>query len=337
MKAAIYDPYLDTLGGGERYLVGVAKVLRDNGYDVEIKWKSADIIKSLEKRFDIGLENIKIVGDIKKGDGYDLCFWFSDGSIPLLHARNNILHFQVPFTKVGGRSLLNKMKLYRINTIVVNSNFTKRFIDKEYGVDSKVVYPPVDVSSFSPHKKKRNVILSVGRFSQLKQSKKQHVLIRVFKKMCDEGLVGWKLVFAGGAEIGAKEYLVNLKKNIEGYPIEIVESPNFKKLVNLYGAAKIFWTACGHGVDEEKNPEKVEHFGITLVEAIASGCVPFAYGAGGFSEILRNNPDNLWNTKKELTEKTLRAIGNMEQFTVRKKLVEEFNHKSFDKNFSRYI
>lgn len=51
MKAAIYNPYLDTLGGGERYTLSFAKALLDKGYDVDIEWKSPGIIKLLEKRF----------------------------------------------------------------------------------------------------------------------------------------------------------------------------------------------------------------------------------------------------------------------------------------------
>lgn len=95
--------------------------------------------------------------------------------------------------------------------------------------------------------------------------------------MCDKGLEGWKLILAGGAEIGADDYLNNLKSKAFGYPIEIVESPNFKDLVNLYKKARIFWSASGYGIDEEKEPERVEHFGITVVEAMSAGCVPLVF------------------------------------------------------------
>jgi hypothetical protein len=125
MRAVIHNPYLDTLGGGERYTLSFVKVLIDAGYQVDLEWKDVGIIKSLEKRFGMDLTGLKIVNDSKRGDGYDLCFWVSDGSIPILHARNNILHFQVPFRGVFGKSLINQMKLIRINKIVCNSIFTK--------------------------------------------------------------------------------------------------------------------------------------------------------------------------------------------------------------------
>ncbi|MCX6704821.1 MAG: hypothetical protein NT162_00575, partial [Candidatus Woesebacteria bacterium] len=168
MRAAIYNPYLDTLGGGERYTMTFAKVLAKNGYQVDVEWKDIRIKKILENRFGFNLDGINIVDCINKGDGYDLCFWVSDGSIPILHARNNILHFQVPFHDVGGKSLINKMKFFRINKIVCNSLFTKRIIDREYGVESLVIHPPVDTLSIKP-KRKEKIILFVGRFSQILQ------------------------------------------------------------------------------------------------------------------------------------------------------------------------
>src|SRR3989344_233683 len=140
MKAAIYNPYLDTLGGGERYTVGVIQSFIAKGYKVYVEWQDKAIIEKLEKRFGVSLNGTSVVDNIERGDGYDLCFWISDGSIPTLKARKNILHFQVPFHHTGGNNLLNKMKLFRVDKIVCNSQFTKKFIDREYGVESIVIY-----------------------------------------------------------------------------------------------------------------------------------------------------------------------------------------------------
>jgi len=309
-KAAIKNPYLDTLGGGERYTLSFAKVLADKGYQVDVEWKNPGIKEKLENRFGINLEEINFVPDIKKGDGYDLTFWVSDGSIPLLHSRNNILHFQVPFHGVGGASLLNKMKLFRINNIVCNSEFTKKVIDAEFKVKSTVIFPPVPTDKIKP-KRKENMILFVGRFSELKQSKHQDILIKNFKKLCDTGLIDWKLVICGGVEVGVGELLLTLEKEIEGYPIQIIKSPDFDTLRDLYGKAKLFWTASGYGENEKKDPEKVEHFGITLVEAMAGGAVPVVYYAGGHREIVKDGKTGfVWKKESELIKITKRLISN---------------------------
>jgi len=78
-------------------------------------------------------------------------------------------------------NLINKMKFIRIEKVICNSFFTKKFVDIEYGINSIVIYPPVDVVKIKP-KRKENIILSVGRFSQLTQAKRQDVLIRTFKR-----------------------------------------------------------------------------------------------------------------------------------------------------------
>jgi glycosyltransferase involved in cell wall biosynthesis len=308
MRAAIFNPYLDTLGGGERYTLSFARVLLDLGFNVDIEWKDEEILKNATERFGINLKDIGVVDDIKRGDGYDLCFWVSDGSIPALKARKNILHFQVPFHDVNGTSLLNKMKFFRISSVVCNSQFTKKVIDAEFGLDSKVIYPPVDVHGMKP-KRKENIILSVGRFSKLLQSKHQDILIKAFQKIYDTGNNDWKLILAGGAEVGDDRFTEELKEMSQGYPIQIIKSPKLMELKDLYGKSKIFWSASGFNENEILNPEKVEHFGITLVEAMSSGNGVLAFNAGGHKEIIeQGNNGYLWTDTEELIRLTEELI-----------------------------
>src|SRR5581483_10124003 len=270
MRAAIYNPYLDSLGGGERYSMAIATTLVKNGYIVDVEWKSQEIKDKLEERFGIDLKNVNFIDNINRGDGYDICFWVSDGSIPALKARRNFLHFQVPFQKVSGRSLINKVKLMRVSKVIVNSLFTKKIIDQEFGVDSFVLYPPVATEEFRA-KKKEDLILNVSRFSQLMQAKRQDILIKTFSAFYKAN-PDYKLVLAGGAEVGADKFIDELKEEInkEGkLPVTIIKSPDFKTIKDLYGRAKFFWSASGFGIDDIKEPKKVEHFGIAPVEAMA--------------------------------------------------------------------
>ena len=310
MRAAIINPYLDSLGGGERYSMAVATALSDAGVDVDVQWFDPGIKNQLEKRFGINLKNVNIIDDVKKGDGYDYCFWISDGSIPLMRARNNFLHFQHPFKDVNGNTLMNKMKLYRVKKIICNSQFTKKVIDNEYGVESVIVYPPVDVKAIKP-KRKENIILYVGRFSQLEQAKNQDILIKAFKKLLKKDIDGWELVLAGGAEVGADSYVQELRNSAVDLPIRIMESPAFSQIKELYGKSRIFWSASGYGVDEKNDPKKVEHFGITVVEAMSAKCVPVIYKAGGHKEIIKDNSNGyLYKSLDELVNITKGLIGD---------------------------
>ena len=45
--------------------------------------------------------------------------------------------------------------------------------------------------------------------------------------------------------------------------------------------------AAGFGVDADEFPERLEHFGITPIEAASFGCIPVVYGQGGPREVVR--------------------------------------------------
>lgn len=340
MKAAIFNPYLDTLGGGERYTLGVAEAFEKMGYRVELEWKEPKIILQLEKRFGVTLHNTKVVDSINRGDNYDACFWVSDGSIPTLRSRNNILHFQVPFRNLNGKTLMNRMKFFRIKHTVCNSFFTKNIIDSEFGINSKVVYPPVSVKDFRP-RRKQNTICYIGRFSELAQKKRQDVLIEVFKNFYTHNS-NWKLVLAGGAEVGKGDIIKKLQQSTEGFPIEIIESPTYDRVKELLGISKMFWSASGYGVDEEKDPASVEHFGITLVEAMAAKAAPLALAKGGHKEIIKNAESGyLWKTKEELLTAAFKLADDPSLLAkIARRAYEEsnkFSSEIFMKKFSTLI
>ncbi|MEK7168643.1 MAG: glycosyltransferase [Patescibacteria group bacterium] len=343
MRAAIYNPYLDTLGGGERYTLTFAKVLAEEGFDVDVEWKNSDIKEKLSKRFGLKLpSNIQVVDSVNRGEIYDLIFWVSDGSIPTLRARKNYIHFQFPFHDVNGRSLLNKMKLFRVSKIICNSEFTKKVIDREYGIDSIVLYPPVATEIYKP-KRKINQFCYVSRFSVLTQNKGHDILIKQFKKLVKEKkMAGWKLVLAGGVEVGADENLRKLKYLAKGYNIEFIESPTVEVLKDIFGKSKIFWSGAGFNEDEKKNPEKVEHFGITLVEAMSAGCVPVVYNAGGPKEIIDNGKNGyLWQNGKELiniTKKIVSESGALKKLSNEAiKSSKKYGYEEFKKQIKEII
>ena len=58
------------------------------------------------------------------------------------------------------------------------------------------------------------------------------------------------------------------------------------ELLELYSRASLFWHAAGHGQDDRRHPERLEHFGITTVEAMAHGAVPLVFPAGGPAEVV---------------------------------------------------
>ncbi|MEK7565650.1 MAG: glycosyltransferase family 4 protein [Patescibacteria group bacterium] len=315
MKVGLFNPYFDTMGGGERYFLTTAEYFLQKGYQTDIFWNGDQDVTKIKTRFNLDLTGVNFVWDIFTNENnrlkkffltakYDLIFFISDGSIPFSLAKKNILHFQVPFNHKSHRNIQNTIKLRAMSHIVCNSAFTKSYIDKSYGVESQVIYPPVDIESFFP-KKKENIILSVGRFFGPTHPKKQEVLIREFVSLCKKGLKNWRLVLIGGLTAGGEGEIERLRQKSLGHPVRIITDSSFAVLKEHYAKAKIYWHATGFGEDLEKFPEKAEHFGITTVEAMSAGCVPIVFAGGGQTEIVREGMDGFfWGSTQELADKT---------------------------------
>jgi glycosyltransferase involved in cell wall biosynthesis len=348
--ALLYDPYVDTLGGGERYVLTIAEILLKNNWQVVLAWSDESIIKNAKQRFSLDLANLfcskehydllsssnTVITRQKSLSQFDLTFIVSDGSIPLMFGKKKLLHYQVPFTKVNRSTLVNRIKLLSIDRLIINSKFTESVIRKTLKTNkTTVLYPPIDTSSFTPGKKKK-IILGVGRFASPSHSKRQDILINAFKKLVDSGLKDWKLILAGGQK-GSDTQLNKFKELSKGYPVDFMINPNFQKLQKLYAEATFFWHAAGFEVDENLNPEAVEHFGITTVEAMSAGCVPVVINKGGQKEIITSQSGRLWNSVNELIATTKKIIKDP---TLTKKLsrgaINRSQHFS-EQNFSQQL
>lgn len=307
MKIGIYSPYLDTIGGGERYMLTIAECL-STSHHVDIFWNDGSILERAKTRLNLSLQNVFVVPNIFNKPlvskmlataKYDCIFILSDGSVPVSFAKQTILHFQQPFQRVNGKKIINKLKFHKIPTIICNSHFTKRFIDQEYGVESSVIYPPVETSAFinkDSHKEK--IILSVGRFHNVK---KHHVMIEAFQKLNKKD---WRLVIAGGLLEKDMNYFNTLAANITSTNILLKPNIPFMELSELYKSAKFYWHSTGFGELETEHPERFEHFGIAPVEAMSAGCIPLLYKGGGLVEIMEDFEELLWVSVDELIEKT---------------------------------
>src|SRR5260221_5580678 len=204
----------------------------------------------------------------------------------------------------------NYIKTYgkRISISIYSQYWTK----KELGVNSDILYPPVDIDQFKPGKKE-NIILSVGRFFLGNHSKKQFEMIKIFKEMYDKypEVNHYEYHVCGGVGKDPEniKYMELCKVEAKGYPIYIHENIALDDLKELYSRAKIFWHATGLNEDINKEPDKFEHFGITTVEAMSAGVVPVVIGKAGQVEIVESSKNGyLWDNTTELMDFTLKIM-----------------------------
>lgn len=347
-KALIVSPYLDHLGGGERYMLSAAAALESLGYEIYFSWDNLQEILKLSSMLGIELQSPHLDSNIKKlyfsnnlprhlagpldmylaTRAYDVVFYLSDGSIPLLGGKKNIVHMQVPFHGVSGNSLKNTLKKLLIHKVVVNSEFTKKVIDKEFGINSLLLYPPVSLIAEKLPKEK--IILSVGRFEPSLNTKHQDILIEAFKLLSPQ-LPGWKLVLAGASS--SDDFMAKLKASSSGFPIEFEINVSHDDMIKLYQKATIYWHAAGYGVDEVKNPELTEHFGISTVEALSAGCIPLVVPYGGQREIIKDS-SFYWETIEELVQKT---VVNLQHSQLPSVNIELYSLDNFKKLLSNIV
>ncbi|EKE14462.1 MAG: glycosyl transferase family 2 [uncultured bacterium] len=336
-KVGVYDPFLDTLGGGEKYILSIMDVFADLGYEVNIIWNK-DLRHEINERFtfrSIKRSKFLPLKTLQTLRTFDYFFYVTDGSYFFSGAKKNFVYAMIPDKKLYSQSLINKLKLINYQ-FITHSIFTQKWLGK-FGIKSEVIMPYLDnelINQSINFEKKEKIILSVGRFFSHLHSKRQDLIIQTFKELKKKSkkFAGYKLILAGGLMEEDRDYFNSLK-DLAKNDSSIIFKPNIKlyELYKLYEFSNYFWHFTGYGVDEEKNPESVEHFGITPLEAMASGCLIFCYSAGGPKELIIDDKNGfLFSDVNELIDKIIKVGSNK---SLKEKVID--NGRQFvKKNFS---
>jgi glycosyltransferase involved in cell wall biosynthesis len=136
-------------------------------------------------------------------------------------------------------------------------------------------------------------------------------MVESFRRLLAQGLEGWELHLAGAVHRDAMHagYFERVQELARGLPIRLHPDASYAQVQDLYTQASIYWHAAGYGVDAERNPEALEHFGMTTAEAMAHGAVPVAIGRGGQPEVVESGQDGyLWQEPSELEARTLELV-----------------------------
>ncbi|MFH0831797.1 MAG: glycosyltransferase [archaeon] len=332
MKICLYDWCLHAIGGGQKFNCKIAEHLSKSN-DVDILSMFPADKKKLEEMYSVDFSNITFRHLYEKAflnpallvllssrrvesiaREYDLFFNADAISSVKPAAKFNIMYchffglkwpkqaksFQEFLKSCAGWILKSLFRNYArsYDAIYCNSNYTKIWLKKKWNADADVIYPPIDIpKKINPAKK--NIILSTGR---LTPDKNYNFVIECFKAVYDSGIKNYECWILG-SEPSAK-YLEELRELAQGYPVKIVTNPSNKELSAAYAKSKIFIQAKGLGVNEQKYPALLEHFGMTPVEAMAFGSVPVLLDKGGYKESVENGKSGfLFSTKDEAIQK----------------------------------
>jgi glycosyltransferase involved in cell wall biosynthesis len=218
-------------------------------------------------------------------------------------------HYRHLLTSLPTRAEVAAVRHYDV--VFAISNYTARWVRRFWRRDCQVCTPLV--TPVPPQQVRQHSIVHIGRFfNDFGYNKRQHVLIQAFRRMIDRGLQGWHLHLMGGlgTRPSHREYFQELELAARGSPITLHPNAPRNAIEARLSSASIYWHASGHGANLARNPMDVEHFGISVVEAMSAGCVPMVFNAGGPPEIVGEDAGLVWNTLDELEHGTLRLIGD---------------------------
>ena len=196
----------------------------------------------------------------------------------------------------------------KVDYWIANSENVQRRIEKLYGKNSTVIYPPVETDKIEKATKdliKENYFLTVSR---LVGAKGLEETARLSKRL------GIELRVVGEAH-GFADIEQRLKK-LSGGNINLLGRVSDKELYELLGKAKGFIALA-----------RDEDFGMTVVEAQAAGTPVIAFNGGGFKESVINGVTGF--LIDEINETVLGE-------TIRKLKATKWNREALIKNARKF-
>ncbi len=300
MKIAIFHDYFGAIGGGEKLVLMLAKNLNADVITTDLN------IESIEKMgysdthiISLGkTSNMPPLKQISASFLFATCdfskkydFFIFSGNWAHFAARkhkpnlyychtptrafydlyNTFLKRQPFFISIFFRAWvrvhrpISEYYLSHVCKIVTNSRNTSKRIEEYFHRNAEVIYPPIDISKFTC-KGYEDFWLSVNR---LYPEKRVEIQIEAFKKMPEE-----KLIIVGGYSKGdhAQSYAKTIVNNLPAN-VKVLGEVSETELLDLYSRCRGFICTA---MDED--------FGMTPVEAMASGKPVVAVNEGGFRE-----------------------------------------------------
>ena len=349
-RVAVYNLYWSTYGGGEQVAGAIAQALLSDHEVVLLGPEPVDVDTTIARLgVDLtGCSYRRVVDDLSASQAsadYDLFINTTYLSSAVNHAPAGLYYVHFPGLPLTSRQKLTSMvakrgarllsgvkdgRLKRIHagferrtsnidwvrsytTFLANSTFTAGWVTRLWKVPTETLYPPVRPEVL-PGEKSLS-IAAVGRFFDPKfgHCKRQLDLLHAFIALEQQGADGWRLELVGGADASSRDYALSVRREAVGHPVGVHFNAPRTLVHDTLAAASIFWHGGGFGEDVDVHPERFEHFGIAVVEAMAAGAVPVVFGAAGPAEIVRHGIDGYhWQTPEELVRLTRGLINDPE-------------------------
>jgi glycosyltransferase involved in cell wall biosynthesis len=231
-----------------------------------------DLLISAYNAADLGKKTLQYIHWVRVLDSYDWCKKVSNSSIAQIQQ----------------------------NRSVSNSQFVREAVQKEYGIDSAVLYPPV-VLEIPEGTEKENAFICSGRITESKQPDK---VIDILKQVRSQGFDVKLHLTGGGGGAYALQYEQSIRKLVAENADWITLYENLKYADYVKVVAR-----CKYGIHYKKEP-----FGISIAEMVKAGVIPFVRSKGGQREIVgEQNEDLFFGNYEEAIAKIIAVLESPEK------------------------
>lgn len=309
MTVAIYANVTDARqGGGLTYVLAIAAALAAVR-EVRVLFPVEMDMDLVRRLLPVPLDGLRLgtaarprslAGELRSALlGTDEEVLVQSTEVPRLRGlRNAHLICEFPFQRALRPAERVRLALFR--SVIANSAYTARWIERRWGRAARVLHPPV--FGIAPRAKKPWIV-ALGRFAGGGRSKRQVEMIELFAGLVRGGLEGWELHLVGTVQ--DQDYFGRARDAARGLPVVFHADAPREELEEVCGASSLFWHFAGLGADPEAEPEKMEHFGIATAEAMSAGAVPVVVARGGQPEIVGDD-GFLFETLEQCADATRR-------------------------------
>ena len=322
MRVLIFTPYNLTPGGGERYILTIAEAFRDAAQVVLVAPHPVSRTRLLTMGRELGLDLRHLeplcLNDFQAQPPFDLAFVLGNAIFPSVGRMGlrNIFICQFPFPLDDEADAPRVRPFWDdFDLVVTYSEFVRSHVSREAAARDlaprwiEVLSPPVPQITGAPAKRPGQ-ILHVGRFFTGGHCKRQDAMIDAFRGLIRAGIKA-ELHLAGSThpEPEHRAYYLGLIEQARGLPVVFHTNCSGEELRQLYAESIIYWHATGVGGDVAAAPHTVEHFGISVVEAMSARCIPIVFAAGGPASIVEDGVTGFhFQTLDQLAAKTQEVL-----------------------------
>ena len=323
--AVLYTPYQLIPGGGERYLFSMAQWLSRRYRTIVITSErySSYRLRGLALDLDLDLSEVRLEphSALTKYADCDVFISMGNEIVPQVApiGRRRLYVCQFPFPMHASHLARSWEQRDAYDDIIVYSQYAEKYFRERakhvLSRNPRVTIVPPAVPMYGGTSDSRRVpgrIVNVGRFHPSGHCKRQDTLVDAFRELVDRtGRTDLELHLAGtvSAEALSREFYLEVHELSRGLPVYFHLNASPETIRELYASSSYYWHAAGYGQSELLYPERMEHFGITVVEAMSAGAIPFVYAAGGPAEIVANGKTGFhWRTIDDLVDRQIETL-----------------------------